>query len=103
LQLNRAKGATKGSFVFYNYFKILPPHIRPASWTDPCEFIPSAPSKNTLAALLASCFLHSFNPSYKGMRIALFNRSLIETLLSLGRFQAREKFQYGFLVLAQCS
>jgi len=60
LQLTRAKGATKDSFVFYNYFKILPPSIRPACWKDPCEFIPSAPSKNTLAALHASCFLHFF-------------------------------------------
>jgi hypothetical protein len=37
------------------------------------------------------------------MRIALFNRSLVETSGRFDSFQAEEKVHHGFLVLALCS
>lgn len=53
-------------------------------------FTSFAPSKKAPFSVSFTTPLHSFNPSFKGMRIALFIVSLVDTIAEFDRFQTND-------------
>jgi hypothetical protein len=73
------------------------------SLAEKTESTPLGPRRKDSFCTLLEQLVYTFAHSLKGMRIASFNRSLIEKSLGSDRFQAKVKTHDGFLVLALCS
>jgi hypothetical protein len=92
---------TKRPGAFYNHFKILHSENRSIPLADKCASTPSDPSKKIPFSVFFTTPLHPSNPSLKGMRIAVYDRSLMAALPGFNCFQAKDKTRASFLALAQ--